>query len=174
MDNAPTEHTRATTSSNKSPWLPMLAAALAILIVGGVGAGILLSRQNAAMKKTNVAMANLQTRDKANADAARARSAAATKKAAAALARTQAADLAAAKKDAADAKAIASRPRTRVVVVRPSYRPSQVTDLSAGLFCRDLKSMGYSASEASEYWYWYGQPANMDADGNGIPCETVY
>ncbi|MFF1819660.1 hypothetical protein ACFVWG_20330 [Kribbella sp. NPDC058245] len=49
-----------------------------------------------------------------------------------------------------------------------------VRSLSAGLFCRDLKSKGYSYVAAIDYWRLHGQPDQMDADRNGIPCETVY
>ena len=28
--------------------------------------------------------------------------------------------------------------------------------------------------DALRYYIWEGYPARMDADGNGIPCETVY
>jgi hypothetical protein len=55
-----------------------------------------------------------------------------------------------------------------------------------GLFCRDLLSDdvpgpfgGTRAPADSLFWsvvYWNleGQPARMDADGNGIPCESLY
>jgi hypothetical protein len=46
--------------------------------------------------------------------------------------------------------------------------------LPAGLFCRDLKAKGYSYVAAIDYWQLHGQPDRMDADRNGIPCETVY
>ncbi|TDD60647.1 hypothetical protein E1263_10220 [Kribbella antibiotica] len=49
-----------------------------------------------------------------------------------------------------------------------------VRSLSAGLFCRDLKTKGYSYVAAIDYWRLHGQPDQMDADRNGIPCETVY
>jgi hypothetical protein len=45
---------------------------------------------------------------------------------------------------------------------------------SAGLFCRDLVAQGASYAEAVRYWWYYGMPDRMDADRNGIPCETVY
>lgn len=47
-------------------------------------------------------------------------------------------------------------------------------ELSTGLFCRDLAAMGYGYEVAVEYWMREGQPDRMDADRNGIPCETVY
>ena len=46
--------------------------------------------------------------------------------------------------------------------------------LPLGLFCRDLKSKGYSYVAAIDYWRLHGQPNQMDADRNGVPCETVY
>ncbi len=46
--------------------------------------------------------------------------------------------------------------------------------LPAGLFCRDLQARSYSYVAAVEYWRRHGQPNQMDADRNGIPCETVY
>ncbi len=49
-----------------------------------------------------------------------------------------------------------------------------VGSLPAGLFCRDLKAKGYSYVAAIDYWRLHGQPDQMDADRNGIPCETVY
>lgn len=46
--------------------------------------------------------------------------------------------------------------------------------LASGLYCRDLDAMGYGFSEAAAYWLAEGAPDRMDADHNGIPCETVY
>lgn len=43
-----------------------------------------------------------------------------------------------------------------------------------GLFCRDLHARGASYAEAVDYWYVQGAPDRMDADLDGIPCETVY
>jgi hypothetical protein len=44
----------------------------------------------------------------------------------------------------------------------------------SGLFCRDLVAEGYAFAEAVAYWLSEGSPDRMDADVNGIPCETVY
>lgn len=52
--------------------------------------------------------------------------------------------------------------------------PGSLSDVSAGLFCADLQRMGYGYPQAVSYWYWQDRPARMDADGNSIPCETVY
>ena len=56
----------------------------------------------------------------------------------------------------------------------PRYPLPPVYQQSAGLYCRDLKAMGYNWSEAIAYWNYWGDPDNMDIDLNGIPCETVY
>lgn len=63
---------------------------------------------------------------------------------------------------------------------KPSTKPVQraplgdVRDQRPGLLCRDLKAKGFSYSAAIDYWRYNGQPNAMDADRNGIPCETVY
>lgn len=46
--------------------------------------------------------------------------------------------------------------------------------LPSGLFCRDLFARGVSYPDAVTYWQRQGTPGRMDADGNDIPCETVY
>jgi hypothetical protein len=57
----------------------------------------------------------------------------------------------------------------------PSAAPiGDVRQEAPGLFCRDLEARGYSYSAAVDYWRINGQPNQMDADKNGIPCETVY
>jgi hypothetical protein len=48
------------------------------------------------------------------------------------------------------------------------------TGLEAGLFCRDLDARGYGFWDAAVYWVSEGSPDRMDADRNGIPCETVF
>ena len=47
-------------------------------------------------------------------------------------------------------------------------------DIPSGLLCRDLLKRGYTYGEALGYWRAEGYPSRMDADNNGIPCETVY
>jgi ligand-binding sensor domain-containing protein len=44
----------------------------------------------------------------------------------------------------------------------------------AGLFCRGLQTAGLNLPDAIAYWIVEGAPDRMDADHNGIPCETVY
>jgi hypothetical protein len=51
---------------------------------------------------------------------------------------------------------------------------TDVLDEPAGLFCRDLEAKGYDYAAAVRYWQHHGQPSQMDAVGNGIPCQTVY
>ena len=68
-----------------------------------------------------------------------------------------------------------TRPLTWPTTGVPAALPATSIDtLPAGLFCRDLESHGYSYGEAVEYWALHGQPDQMDADLNGIPCETIY
>lgn len=84
---------------------------------------------------------------------------------------------------AREARSPAVRPVTPAprTVARPSARhrvprtgPGDVRALTAGLFCRDLLARGYSYVAAVDYWRSHGEPNQMDADRNGIPCETVY
>jgi hypothetical protein len=49
-----------------------------------------------------------------------------------------------------------------------------VNAIEGGLFCRDLAAKGYGYAEAVEYWELEASPDRMDADNNGIPCQTVY
>ena len=49
-----------------------------------------------------------------------------------------------------------------------------VAEVESGLLCRDLSGLGYGYVDAVAYWVREGQPDRMDADRNGIPCETVY
>jgi len=49
-----------------------------------------------------------------------------------------------------------------------------IGSLESGLFCRDLVPLGYGYADAVAYWTREGQTDRMDADRNGIPCETVY
>jgi hypothetical protein len=65
-------------------------------------------------------------------------------------------------------------PTTTTTVITTTSTLTPVTDLEPGLFCRDLRSLDYSYTEAVHYWAVEGRPDRMDADGNGIPCETVY
>jgi hypothetical protein len=51
------------------------------------------------------------------------------------------------------------------------FAPAPTT---SGLFCRDVVSAGGDYAAAVAYWLLEGAPDRMDADLNGIPCETVY
>jgi hypothetical protein len=56
----------------------------------------------------------------------------------------------------------------------PSTQQFNRSGMQSGLFCRDLADMGYGFSTAARYWLAEGAPDRMDADRNGIPCETVF
>jgi hypothetical protein len=43
-----------------------------------------------------------------------------------------------------------------------------------GALCRDIVDAGHPFFYAALYWIAEDRPERMDADGNGIPCETVY
>jgi hypothetical protein len=58
-------------------------------------------------------------------------------------------------------------------LVPPPPEPSS-TALAPGLLCRDVAHAGYGYLPALTYWVREGRPSRMDADANGIPCETVY
>ena len=49
-----------------------------------------------------------------------------------------------------------------------------IGSLDSGLFCLDVSALGYGYADAVAYWTREGQPDRMDADRNGIPCETAY
>ena len=65
-------------------------------------------------------------------------------------------------------------PRSAVSAYWGSTDVPEYSGVPAGLLCRDLKARGFSYAEAAGYWFATGSPDNMDADRNGIPCETVY
>jgi hypothetical protein len=67
----------------------------------------------------------------------------------------------------------APRPSTTTAATTTTA-PTRVEDLPSGWFCRDLAARGYGYSDAVAYWVHEGSPDRMDADRNGIPCETVY
>jgi hypothetical protein len=54
------------------------------------------------------------------------------------------------------------------------YLTSGSREVDAGLFCRDLSAAGWPFPSAVKYWMHEGMPDRMDADRDGIPCETVY
>lgn len=65
-------------------------------------------------------------------------------------------------------------PTTETTTAPTAPALGDVRALPDGLYCRDLDAQGYSYSAAVDYWRVHGQPNRMDADRNGIPCETVY
>jgi hypothetical protein len=83
-------------------------------------------------------------------------------------------------------------PVTRTVEADDAVRSTSATSsfwrhaaATHGLYCRDLRygwpptagrGLGADAGFlwSVVYWNLEGQPERMDADGNGIPCETLY
>jgi hypothetical protein len=78
--------------------------------------------------------------------------------------------------------ATTTMPTTTTVRTTTTTTPTEPTtttlaaigSLESGLFCRDLVPLGYGYADAVAYWTREGRPDRMDADRNGIPCETVY
>jgi len=66
------------------------------------------------------------------------------------------------------------RPAWQAVLFPPETGGEGRLDLVTGLFCRDVAASGHSYAVAVAYWLSEGRPERMDADRNGIPCETVY
>ncbi|MFN8049967.1 MAG: excalibur calcium-binding domain-containing protein [Acidimicrobiales bacterium] len=50
----------------------------------------------------------------------------------------------------------------------------KIGGIPSGLTCGQLRSRGVDVGTALDYYVAQGSPTRMDADGNGIPCETVY
>ena len=65
------------------------------------------------------------------------------------------------------------RPGWQEVILSGELAPRR-SGLEPGLFCRDLHNRGYDFSAAAAYWLSEGAPDRMDADRNGVPCETVF
>jgi len=43
-----------------------------------------------------------------------------------------------------------------------------------GRVCREMWDRNWSYTSMYSWYISHGYPNHMDADGNGIPCETVY
>lgn len=56
----------------------------------------------------------------------------------------------------------------------PTAQSTAPAGLPSGLLCADLRAQGLDYGQAVSYWVAEGQPDRMDADRNGIPCETRY
>ena len=50
----------------------------------------------------------------------------------------------------------------------------EISALPDSLRCAELDALGLGPKQAVDYWFLWGAPALMDADSNGIPCETVW
>jgi hypothetical protein len=68
----------------------------------------------------------------------------------------------------------ATSPTTSTTHPSTSTTEPSTPVLPAGLLCRHLQKIGYGFGEALAYWVREGAPQRMDADNDGIPCETVY
>lgn len=67
-----------------------------------------------------------------------------------------------------------SPPATAPAAASPIPGPGGIANEAPGFLCKDLVGKGYSYPDAVDYWQAQGQPEAMDADKNGIPCETTY
>ncbi|WP_432943275.1 excalibur calcium-binding domain-containing protein [Kribbella sp. CA-253562] len=58
----------------------------------------------------------------------------------------------------------------------PSARktPAVAPSSPVRLRCEELVARGYTYPGVVGYWRAYGRPPELDADGNGIPCEEEY
>jgi hypothetical protein len=65
-------------------------------------------------------------------------------------------------------------PSTTTTTTTTTTTLAAIGSLESGLYCRDLVPLGYGYADAVAYWTREGRPDRMDADRNGIPCETVY
>jgi hypothetical protein len=72
--------------------------------------------------------------------------------------------------------ATATTAATTTTEAATTTRPATTRPLKlvVGKYCAAMKAAGWSFAQARAYYEDHGQPAHMDADGDGIPCETVY
>jgi hypothetical protein len=72
--------------------------------------------------------------------------------------------------------ATATTAATTTTEAATATRPAttRAIKLVVGKYCAAMHAAGWSFEKASAYYEDHGQPAHMDADGDGIPCETVY
>ena len=50
----------------------------------------------------------------------------------------------------------------------------EIGALPGGLRCAELQALGLGPKQAVDYWFLWDAPALMDADLDGVPCETVW
>jgi len=60
-----------------------------------------------------------------------------------------------------------------------SYQYTTFDDLAQlgvpkGTYCKHMLMWGWRFPEVNSWYLEHGAPSHMDADGNGIPCETIY
>lgn len=68
----------------------------------------------------------------------------------------------------------ATATQTPIQTKEPVAQASTPAGLAPGLLCSDLGERGLGYDQAVAYWIGEGKPNRMDADRNGIPCETRY
>jgi hypothetical protein len=68
----------------------------------------------------------------------------------------------------------APAPRVVVVPADPYQSAYDAFNFHPGRVCREMWDRGWSYTAMYSWYVSHGYPNHMDADGNGIPCETVY
>jgi Excalibur calcium-binding domain len=68
----------------------------------------------------------------------------------------------------------APAPRVVVVPADPYQSAYDAFNFHPGRVCREMSDRGWSYTAMYAWYASHGYPNHMDADGNGIPCETVY
>jgi hypothetical protein len=65
-------------------------------------------------------------------------------------------------------------PPQPAAVTTPTTVEEPSTDLNEGASCEELATLGDSYAQTVAYWMRYDMPADLDPDGNGLPCEDAY
>ena len=56
----------------------------------------------------------------------------------------------------------------------PEEPATGIAALEEGLSCEEIAAQEFTYAEAVSYWMRYDMPADLDPDGNGVPCEAFY
>ncbi len=56
----------------------------------------------------------------------------------------------------------------------PEEPATGIAALEEGFSCEGIAAQEFTYAEAVSYWMRYDRPADLDPDGNGLPCETFY
>lgn len=68
----------------------------------------------------------------------------------------------------------APAPRVPVAPPDPYQAAYDAFNFHPGKVCREMWDRNWSYTAMYAWYTSHGYPNHMDADGNGIPCETVY